>query len=212
MPGTGELLPERIPLFPLPNAVLFPGMPLPLHIFEPRYRRMVEDARASHNTIGMVLLRAGWEDDYAGRPAIYPVGCAGRMDQCEALPDGRFNIVLRGLSRFEIAQEHSGEPYRLASVLPRPESVGDARALEEARPRLLQAIGRASDGPAVLVMQNELPAAAFVNALCQSLDLEPVERQSLLDCDTASARCSRLVEILDWKAVEQTHGSGGSVH
>jgi Lon protease-like protein len=86
---------------------------------------------------------------------------------------------------------------------------GDLKALEASRPRLLAAIGRASDGPAVLVMQNELPADAFVNALCQSLDLEPLERQSLLDCDTVSERCDRLVEILEWKAAEQAHGGGG---
>lgn len=211
MAGPAEL-PERIPLFPLPNAVLFPGMPLPLHIFEPRYRKMVNDAKQGHRTVGMVLLRAGWESDYAGRPAIYPIGCAGRMDQFEALPDGRFNIVLRGLVRFRVGQEHAGEPYRLASVVPMPETVGDVAALEAARPKLLAAIGRASDGPAVLVMQNELPAPHFVNALCQSLDLEPVERQSLLDCDSVEERCRRLVEILEWKAVEQTHGSGGGIH
>ncbi len=211
MAGPADL-PERIPLFPLPNAVLFPGMPLPLHVFEPRYRKMVADARHGHRTIGMVLLRAGWENDYAGEPPIYPIGCAGRMDQCDPLPGGRFSIVLRGLVRFRVAQEHPGEPYRLASVVPIPESVGDAQALEAARPSLLRAIGRASDGPAVLVMQDELPAPHFVNALCQSLDLEPVERQSLLDCDSVEERCQLLIEILDWKAVEQTHGSGGGVH
>lgn len=211
MADSGEL-PETIPLFPLPNVVLFPGMPLPLHVFEPRYRAMVEAARDSHRTIGMVLLRAGWEHDYAGRPAVYPVGCAGRMDQCDLLPDGRFNIVLRGLGRFRIAGEHDGQPYRVASVVPLEDAAGDPAALEAARPKLLAAIGRASDGPAVLVMQNELPAPTFVNALCQSLDLEPVERQSLLDCDSVAERCARLIEILDWKAMEQTHGSGGGVH
>lgn len=211
MSDPGEL-PERIPLFPLPNVVLFPGMPLPLHVFEPRYRKMVEDARAGHHTIGMVLLRSGWEKEYAGRPPVYPVGCAGRMDQVEALPNGRFNIVLRGLARFRIADEHPGEPYRVASIVPLEDATGDAAALEAARARLLAAIGKASDGPAVLVLQNDLPAPAFVNALCQSLDLEPVERQSLLDCDSVEARCRRLLEILDWKAMERTHGRSGGLH
>ena len=204
----GEL-PERIPLFPLPNAVLFPGMPLPLHIFEPRYRKMVRDALSGPRVIGMVLLRAGFEADYEGRPPIYSIGCAGRMDRCDSLPDGRFNIVLRGLRRFRVVDEHLGEPYRVATVVGLDDPAGDAKALAAARPKLLAAIGRASDGPALLVMQNEMPPAAFVNALCQSLDLEPLERQSLLDCDTVSGRCDRLVEILEWKAAEQTHGSGG---
>jgi hypothetical protein len=211
VPDPGDL-PERIPLFPLPNVVLFPGMPLPLHVFEPRYRKMVEDARSGPRTIGMVLLRSGWEKEYAGRPPIYPIGCAGRMDQVEALADGRYNIVLRGLARFRIVQEHAGEPYRVASVVPLADASGDAPALEAARGRLLAAIGRASDGPAVLVLQNDLPAPAFVNALCQSLDLEPVERQSLLDCDSVQQRCERLVEILDWKAMERSQGRAGAIH
>lgn len=205
-------LPEKLPLFPLPNAVLFPGMPMPLHVFEPRYRKMVGDALDGPRIIGMVLLRAGFEADYEGRPPIYRIGCAGRMDRCDSLPDGRFNIVLRGLRRFQVLDEHPGEPYRIASVRGLDDPAGDVEALEASRPRLLAAIGRASDGPAVLVMQNELPADAFVNALCQSLDLEPLERQSLLDCDSVSARCDRLVEILEWKAVEQAHGGGGGLH
>jgi Lon protease-like protein len=205
-------LPDRIPLFPLPNAVLFPGMPLPLHVFEPRYRKMVGDALNGPRIIGMVLLRAGFEADYEGRPPIYAIGCAGRVDRCDSLPDGRFNIVLRGLRRFQVLDEHPGEPYRIASVRGLDDPAGDLKALEASRPRLLAAIGRASDGPAVLVMQNELPADAFVNALCQSLDLEPLERQSLLDCDSVSERCDRLVEILEWKAAEQAHGGGGGLH
>ena len=72
-----EEIPLLLPLFPLPDTVLFPGMPLPLHVFEPRYRRMVEDALATHRTIGMILLRPGWEPDYEGRPPIFPVGCSG---------------------------------------------------------------------------------------------------------------------------------------
>jgi len=205
-------LPEKIPLFPLPNAVLFPGMPMPLHVFEPRYRKMVGDALDGPRIIGMVLLRAGFEADYEGRPPIYMIGCAGRMDRCDSLPDGRFNIVLRGLRRFQVLDEHPGEPYRIASVRGLDDPAGDVEALKASRPRLLAAIGRASDGPAVLVMQNELPADAFVNALCQSLDLEPLERQSLLDCDCVSERCDRLVEILEWKAAEQAHGGGGGLH
>ncbi len=204
----GEL-PETIPLFPLPNTVLFPGMPLALHVFEPRYRKMVSDALNGPRIIGMVLLKAGFEADYEGRPPIYATGCAGRMDRCDALPDGRFNIVLRGLRRFRIVREHDREPYRIATVLGLDDPAGDTSALVASRPKLLAAIGRASDGPAVLVMQNELPADAFVNALCQSLDLEPLERQSLLDCDTVSERCHRLIEILEWKAAAQAHRSGG---
>lgn len=208
------MLPLEIPLFPLPNVVLFPGMPLPLHIFEPRYRKMVGDVLNGHRSIGMMLLRAGWEPEYQGRPAVYEIGCAGLLERCDPLADGRFNILLRGVSRFRIVAERAGEPYRLATVAPIEDETGDPEALHAARAELVRAIGRATDGPAVLVMQPAVSHADFVNALCQCLTLEPVERQSLLDCDSILARCRRLVEILDWKALEQTLGGrrGEAVH
>ncbi len=90
-------LPPVIPVFPLPNVVLFPNVFLPLHIFEPRSREMVTDALAGDRIIGMVLLRPGYRADYEGRPAVYPIGTAGVITHSEALADGRFNIVLRGI-------------------------------------------------------------------------------------------------------------------
>ena len=96
---------DLLPLFPLPNVVLFPNVFLPLHIFEARYRDMVADAVASDRMIGMVLLRPGWESDYDGRPPVFPVGCSGVVTHVERLPDGRYNLVLRGLERFQILEE-----------------------------------------------------------------------------------------------------------
>src|SRR5438132_12077448 len=99
----GDLEPIRIPgvipLFPLPNVVFFPRTYLALHIFESRYRRMVRDAAASHQMIGMVLLKAGWETDYEGVPAIFRLGAVGRMVSVEALSDARADILLPGHSR-----------------------------------------------------------------------------------------------------------------
>jgi Lon protease-like protein len=92
-------LPPVIPLFPLGNVVLFPGVPVPLHIFEPRYRKLVSDALAGPRVVGMVLLRPGWESDYEGRPPVFEAGCAGVIDQCEELPDGHYNIVLDPLEK-----------------------------------------------------------------------------------------------------------------
>src|SRR5438874_10875680 len=99
---------DLLPLFPLPNVVLFPNVFLPLHIFEPRYRDMVADALASDRLIGMVLLKPGWERDYEGRPPVYPIGCSGVMTHAARLPHGRYNILLRGVERFRIlADDHS---------------------------------------------------------------------------------------------------------
>ena len=195
-------IPSTIPLFPLPDVVLFPHMPLPLHIFEPRYRKMTADVMASHKIIGMALLKPGWEPDYYGRPPVYPVGCAGVVEECRPLEDGRFNIRLKGVSRFRIVSERGGEPYRLAAVESLRDEIGDTTVLESGRRKVLAAIGRAADGPSFLVTQPELPAELFVNAVCQALSLSPVEKQSLLDCDTISLRYTRLLEILEFHVLE----------
>jgi Lon protease-like protein len=205
-------IPRLLPLFPLPDTVLFPGMPLPLHVFEPRYRRMVEDALATHRTIGMTLLRPGWEPDYEGRPPIFPIGCSGVIARHERLEDGRYHLVLRAQSRFRVLAEHEGRPYRLATVEALADGTGAAAALDGLRKRVLAAIARAADGPAALVLQRELPHELLVNALCQSLSLPAVEKQSLLDCDTIEARYGRLAEILEFHILERAVGGGTSVH
>src|ERR1051325_687003 len=99
------MLPPIIPIFPLPNAVLFPNVYLPLHIFEPRYRAMVSDALKGDRIIGMVLLQPGYESQYEGRPPVYTTGCAGLITHAEPLADGRYNIVLRGIAKFRITAE-----------------------------------------------------------------------------------------------------------
>jgi len=174
----------------------------------------VADALTGPRVIGMALLKPGWEADYHGRPAVYAVGCAGRLEKCDPLPDGRFDILLKGFARFRIQEEHGGQPYRLAAVEDQPEDPGDPRGLDDLRGRVLTAIGRAADGPAILVTRENLPHELFVNALCQSLKLAPVEQQSLLDCNTLLGRYSRLLEILDFRSLERTYGQRGrdSVH
>src|SRR5690242_21263889 len=95
-------------LFPLPNVVLFPRVMLPLHIFEPRYRQMTADALSSDRLIAMVLLRSA-DGQYEERPALHPVACLGKIVADQRLDDGRFHILLRGLSRARIASEVSHE-------------------------------------------------------------------------------------------------------
>ena len=134
-----DVLPPTIPIFPLPDVVLFPNVSQPLHIFEPRYRAMVADALQGDRIIGMVLLQPGYEADYEGRPPVYPIGGAGVITEVEELPDGRFNILLRGLARFRITSEDQSRSYRLAHVqeMPEPPADEDERlALREQRQRL----------------------------------------------------------------------------
>ena len=92
-------------LFPLPNVVLFPHVVQPLHVFEPRYRAMVEDALASDGLIAMALLQPGWEKDYEGRPQVSPVACLGKIISHQRLADGRFNLLLQGIRRAAIQRE-----------------------------------------------------------------------------------------------------------
>ncbi len=207
------MLPPTIPIFPLPNVVLFPNVFLPLHIFEPRYRAMLADALAGDRIIGMTLLQPGYEADYQGRPRVYPVGCAGVITHSERLPDGRSNLVLRGIEKFRILDEDTSREYRLARVQPLPEIASDAdkQLLKQRRHRLEALIVAAIErGGADPRFPSAIPDEDLVNALSQYLGLDPVERQALLERDGILARCDGLIELLEMK----TYSAGGpkSVH
>jgi Lon protease-like protein len=198
------MLPRTIPIFPLPNVVLFPNVFLPLHIFEPRYREMVGEALAGDRLIGMVLLRAGWETDYEGRPEIYPVGTAGLITFSEQHDDGRYNIVLRGLEKFRVVAEDRTRAHRVAEVESLMEEPTEAeRSIVRAERRRLEALlvpqpsGRGVDPKVPPSMADE----DLVNALAQYLDLEPIEKQALLERDGLVARCRSLIDLLEMKVI-----------
>jgi Lon protease-like protein len=205
------MLPSLIPIFPLPNAVLFPSVFMPLHIFEDRYRRMVEDVLQGDRLIGMVLLRPGWRMEYEGRPAVYPVGCAGLMTHVEPLPDGRYNIVLQGLQKFRVLGEDDGRPYRLGRVEMIQESGPDDPALVRlARTRLETLLATDGHDGTEGRVPSAMPDEELVNALAQYMELEAIEKQALLECDGLLARCRALVELMEMKvlAARQTWSSG----
>ena len=206
------MLPPTIPIFPLPNVVLFPNVVLPLHIFEPRYRTMVAESLEQDRIIGMVLLRPGWEDEYEGRPAVYEIGCAGLITHAERLGDGRYNIVLQGLEKFRIVDEDDSRPYRLARIDSIEETARDVEKedLQLARRRLEsllvpQPSGRSVEAKVPASMANE----DLVNALAQYLELEPVEKQALLEREGLLARCRSLIELLEMKVMVARHKWGG---
>ena len=206
------MLPPTIPLFPLPSIVLFRNVFLPLHIFEPRYRTMVAEALEGDRMIGMVLLRPGWEGDYEGRPPVYPIGCAGLITFSEQHQDGRYNIVLRGLEKFRIVQEDTSRSYRIAHVTAISEDItDDERTLIRAERRRLEALlvpqpeGRGVDPKVPPSMSDE----DLINALSQYLDLEPVEKQALLEREGLVARCRSLIDLLEMRVmVAQTKWEG----
>ena len=209
------MLPATLPLFPLPNAVLFPGVYLPLSIFEPRYLAMVRDALAGDRLIGMTLLKPGFEADYDGRPPIYDVGCAGFITHAETVGDGRFNIVLHGLERFRVVGEDHSQPYRLgtierldAAVMPAdPVTVHGLRQRLESliAPMVERAGGELSIPPSV-------GDADLIHALAQHLDFEPIEKQALLERDGLVARAQALGDLIEMKRFVPRSASTGNKH
>ena len=207
---------DLLPLFPLPNVVLFPNVFLPLHIFEPRYREMVGDALAGDRMIGMVLLKPGWESDYEGRPPVYPIGCSGVITHAERLQDGRYNIVLRGVERFRIVEEDRSRSYRRAAIeriVDEQLKPDDRIVLSRQRAKLEAMLARTTDRPpeaagaqvvyetsaANQMIPSTMPDDDLINGLAQYLDLDPIEKQALLEQRGLRARAESLVELLEMK-------------
>jgi len=169
---------------------------------------MVDDALNGDRIIGMVLLRAGWENDYEGRPPVYPIGCAGVITHAERLADGRFNIVLRGMEKFRIRDEEPRRLYRLAHVEPVPEPAAQGiRDAMQAQRRRLEAliVPQPEGGNQDRKMPTSMPDEELVNALAQYLEFEPVEKQALLERDGPLDRCRSLIELLEMKVLVSKH-------
>lgn len=188
----GEFL---LPLFPLPNIVFFPHTRLPLHVFEPRYRQMVQDVMEADQRFGIVLLRPGWEAEYFGAPAVYDLGTLGTIEQAVPLEDGRFNIVVRGDVRFRILGEVSRVPYRTARVIAEPEQARDITKAYAQREWLAdlshQYLKYLPDQTAVPEIET-VDLDALTNALIMSLNLDVEEKQRLLETSDVVARAEQI--------------------
>ena len=205
-------IPARIPVFPLPNVVLFPKTYLPLHIFEPRYRTMISDAAMSGQCIGMALLKEGWESDYYGHPPMFSMGCVGRLVSVQPLADGRSNILLQGLERFEIEREWYDKPYREATIAVTVR--GTETALDPAvRQRLLatlEAYLRSRDDAATWqeFFREEVSDEIFVNNLSTYLECTPLEKQFLLEADSLHQQARRLSDLIELMMHDQSGAKG----
>ena len=202
--------PARIPLFPLPGAILFPRSQLPLHIFEPRYRDMVRDAVDGAGRIGMIQPQAMETTD--GEPPLYQVGCVGEIVGVEELDDGRFNIVLHGSNRFRLLSEADlGTAYRHADVDPQAfddsepgplELIQRAEVEREAR-RLGDALGLAVDWEAVSRLDDEM----LVNAIAQVAPFDIGAKQALLESPDLNGRCDLLVQLMQFHRMAVNGGA-----
>lgn len=183
----------QVPVFPLPNVVMMPHTFLPLHIFEPRYREMTADALAGERLIAMALLQPGYEKVYEGNPPIHDVVCVGRIVQEAKLSDGRYNMLLFGVSRARIVEVVNPLPYRTAEVElledGAEDGAGDAFRRELAGIYADVAANLGEDPKAVLekIMRPEVRLGFLTDIVAAVLNLDVAIKQGLLeDLDPAS--------------------------
>lgn len=188
--------PKRIPIFPLTGAILFPGLQLPLHIFEPRYRAMVGEALARDRLIGMIQPQEMRE----GAP-LYQIGCVGKIEDVEASEDGRYNIVLHGEARFRILRElEVTTPFRqveaefLADPLHETLSLGERAAFEAEAMKFADAQGYSVDWDSVA----RLDDTSLINGLSQIAPFDAAAKQALLEADTLKRRCELMIQLMEF--------------
>jgi Lon protease-like protein len=207
MPGPLDTHPRlsAVPLFPLPNVVLFPRAILPLHIFEERYKQMTSDALDSDGQIAMALLRPGWEKNYYSKPAIEPVVCVGRILTHERMPDGKYNFLLQGTMRAKIAREHptNALAYRTAELIPLEETPVMEIDLGGEREKLISLfaedeLGQTAVGRQFAQMLSSPLATADIVDLIAFNFLEDFELKQTLLADTdVRRRVGRTVRALE---------------
>jgi len=183
---------RRLPLFPLPDVVFFPETVLPLHVFEPRYRRLVADCLAGDRWLAVVMLRPGWEKDYEGQPPVHSVAGAGEIIQAEALPDGRYNILLDGRARVRLLAEEpaDGRPYRVARaerIRETPPPTGDPgfterlQELRAAHAQLLLALGQSHADVVGRLTVAGAPPGAVIDRIVAAVVPDAAVRQRVLE-------------------------------
>lgn len=191
----------RISIFPLSGAILYPGLTLPLHIFEPRYCAMISDSLARDRRIGMIQPRDGERVGDATHPALFDIGCLGRIGDVEALEGGRFNIVLEGVSRFRIERELTvTTPFRQV----------EAQIIEEVEARALAPVERAlfereardfarAHGYRVDWEQvSRLDDTSLINGVAQIAPFDAASKQALLEAADVPERCALLVQLMQF--------------
>jgi Lon protease-like protein len=207
-----------VPLFPLPNVVLFPRAILPLHIFEERYKTMTADALAGDRQIAIALLEPGWEKDYYQRPPIEPVVCVGRILSHELLADGKYNFLLQGLGRAIVVREARKQGYRIAELRPLKEVRMPEDELDVCRRRMLELLSQPplSQSPGARqfreMLDSEMPTADIADLLAFTyLDDVPLKQSLLAEADVGHRVCRIIGAIHNlWAQLAQQSSAHGS--
>jgi hypothetical protein len=188
----------RISIFPLAGAILYPGMQLPLHIFEPRYRAMITDALARDRRIGMIQPQRPGEE-----APLFDIGCLGKIGEVEALPNGRFNVVLEGEARFRVLRELDvSTPFRQVEAELLADAADEALApveragFEREARRFADAQGYGVDWDGIA----RLDDASLINGVAQVIPFDPASKQALLEAPDLSARCELMIQLMQFFA------------
>ncbi len=202
----------RVRLFPLPNLVMFPHVMQPMHVFEPRYRSLMQNALRSDRLIAMATLTPGWESDYEGRPPVHPMACLGRVATYHRLPDGTYNLLLSGLRRVRLVRElPPSRKFREAVVELCEDSypVDPPASESELKTRLREAFLRIA--PMVRevreqldqLLSGEIALGTLTDVIGYMLDVDLAKKLALLEQLDVVRRAEMVLEHLS--AAAQTH-------
>jgi Lon protease-like protein len=191
-----NIMSRRLSIFPLTGAVLFPGMQLPLHIFEPRYRALVGDALIRDRQIAMIQPQRPME----GAP-LYKIGCVGKIGEVQAMDDGRYNLILEGVARFRLIRELDvSTAFRQieADIYDEDEDETLTHAqrggFEREARRFADAQGYSVDWDSV----ERLDDRSLINGVSQIAPFDPASKQALLEAETLTDRCELLVQLMQF--------------
>ena len=203
--------PVRLSIFPLAGAILLPRAQLPLHIFEPRYRALVKDAMARDRRIAMIQPR-GDDGGESGKPPLFDIGCIGKIAEVEAMDDGRFNLILEGLTRFRIVRERdAATPFRQVEavtgefddeMIAEPLSIAMRGGLIDESKKFAATLGYAVDWDAIETLDDE----TLVNMIAQVAPFDTAAKQALVEAPTINDRSELLIQFMQFFRMHQQAG------
>ena len=193
----------ELPIFPLPNVVFFPFTILLLHVFEPRYKKMVTDALQAEQRIGMILLRPGWQAHYFENPEVCPTGGMGVIEEHVQREDGEYDILLKGQSRFRVLGFVQDHPYRVARIRLLRERSPQPDQEAQVSSQLLRLLEKLDhyNFPDTLDLEKaaHMDFRTLVNSICSSLQISVSDKQWLLEKGDVGARATTLLGLLETK-------------
>lgn len=200
------MIPTILPIFPLPNIVLFPHTFMPLHIFEPRYREMLNDIVPSHGTFVITQIKDPSSSDGNSNSNYYPIGCMVRIVRADPLPDGRWNILVQGMALININESLDGKLYRQAHITLR--TFQDEKGLSPEQRETLQNLfidyviqsdsEEQTKSEIQELLDSDLGDEVLLNTIAMSMEIDPVERQFLLEARSVQDLYDRIYQLWDF--------------